>query len=53
MVENEQVIEVNGIKFSGAIIAMMINTLTHPNPKRWYRFERTGEVITVETKETE
>jgi hypothetical protein len=53
MVGLPQMVEVNGVKISGEAIAMMINTLTNPNPKRWYRFERTGDVITVETKETE
>ncbi len=43
-------VEVNGVKISGALIPQIIAILTNPDPKRWYRFERNGDMVTAETK---
>jgi hypothetical protein len=43
------VVEVNGIKITVEMLIQMAGTLTNPDPKRWYRFERKGGEIIVET----
>jgi hypothetical protein len=41
---------INGITVSAEVIIQVINNMTNPDPTRWYRYERTGDIITVETK---
>ena len=46
----EPIVEINGIKISVELLAHAIWTMTNPDPKKWFRFSRTGDAITVETK---
>jgi hypothetical protein len=46
----DPIVEINGIKITVELLAHAISTLTHPDPKMWYRFERRGAEVIVETK---
>lgn len=41
---------INGVRVSGEVIPMIIAAFTYPETNKWYRFERVGDVIHVETK---
>jgi hypothetical protein len=44
-------LEINGVKFSGAMIPQILGMITNPDPTCWYRFERQKDnTILVETK---
>jgi hypothetical protein len=50
----DDTIAVNGIVVSATALPMLVNAVTNPDPRRWYRFERQGDSIIVHTKwETE
>ena len=40
---------VNGVEVMGAVVAQIINAVTHPDPTRhvWYRFERRDNTVIV------
>jgi hypothetical protein len=46
----EPIVEINGIKVTVEVLAHAISALTNPDPKKWYRFERRGDVVAVEAK---
>lgn len=48
-----QTIDINGVTFSGDALVIFIDAITNPDPERWYRFERQGDVVAVETKKQE
>ena len=47
------VIYINGVKVSVDLAIAVIGTLTHPDPKMWYRFERDGDMVKCERKREE
>jgi hypothetical protein len=46
-------LNLNGVRISGEAFAAFIDTITNPDPKRWYRFERQGDQIIVEVRESD
>jgi hypothetical protein len=46
-------VTINGAKIIGPALIDILNMVTQPNPRRWYRFERQGENIIVQTKQDE
>ena len=46
----EGMVEINGITMSAELLAHWIAAMTYPDPKKWYRFERRGNEVIVETK---
>ena len=44
-------VEINGVKVSAEALVLLLNEVTRPDPSRWYRYERTGDNITVTVKQ--
>lgn len=44
---------IDGIQFSLMVIPQILYEITHPDPRKWYRLERIGDVIHVEVRITE
>jgi hypothetical protein len=49
----EPTITINGAKLCASGLTDILNMVTQPNPRRWYRFERQGENLIVQTKQDE
>lgn len=50
---SEDAITVDGVRISLMVIPQMLYELTHPDPRKWYRFERVDDAIIVHVKITE
>lgn len=46
-------VNVNGVCIDGDTFAQLINAVTRPDPRKWYRFERVGDSIIVHVKISE
>lgn len=46
-------IYVDGVAISLSLIPQALYELVHPDPRKWYRFERWGDQITVHVKISE
>jgi hypothetical protein len=44
---------VDGVAISFAVIPQILYELTHPDNRKWYRFERVGDTVTVYVKISE
>jgi hypothetical protein len=44
---------VDGVAISFAAIPQMLYELAHPDPRKWYRFERVGDTVMVYVKISE
>jgi hypothetical protein len=44
---------VDGVPISFALLPQMLYELVHPDPRKWYRFERVGNDIVVHVKISE
>jgi hypothetical protein len=47
---NPDTVVINGVTVSARTIIYLLNVLTNPNPRLWYRFERRDDLVVVETK---
>jgi hypothetical protein len=41
---------IEGIKVSFFVLPQLIHELTHPDPRKWYRFERMDDTIIVHVR---
>lgn len=46
-------VTINGAKIIGPALIDILNMVTQPNPRRWYRFERQDDLVLVHTKQDE
>jgi hypothetical protein len=47
---NQTDLIIDGVHIALENIPQFLYELTHPNPKRWYRLERVGDVIVVHVR---
>lgn len=50
---DEDSLVVDGVRIAFIIIPQILYELAHPDPRKWYRLERTADTITVHVKITE
>lgn len=43
-------ITINNVVITGDVLIQTLNQMTDPDPKKWFRFERHGNTVTVHTR---
>lgn len=43
-------ITIDGVRIALAVIPQLFYEMTHPDPRKWYRWERVGDTILVHVK---
>ena len=50
---NPNGITIDGVKMSYMVFAETVNQIFHPDPRKWFRLEREGDVIQIHVRLTE
>jgi hypothetical protein len=50
---NPNAVEINGVQMTYMVVAEIVAQIVHPDPRKWFRLERNGDIITVHVKLTE
>lgn len=46
-------LDIDGVHVNYMSLAEIVNAIIHPDPRKWYRLERNGDIVTVHVKVAE